>query len=44
MMYIAAFVEIYNWQSRKLVYKTHEIVKVEKYPIPKAKNFLDSDE
>lgn len=40
-MYIGAFIEIYNWRYKRLGYKTHEIVKLEKYPISKAKNFLN---
>ena len=41
MIYIKTFVEIYNWRYRGLVYKTHEIVKLEKYPISKAENPLN---
>ena len=41
MMYTKAFVEIYNWCYRKLVYEIHGIVKFEKYPIPRAKNLLN---
>ena len=40
-MYIRAFVKIYNWQNRKLVHEIHGIVKLEKYPISKAKNSLN---
>ena len=29
-MYTGAFVKIYNWCSRKLVYKTHEMIELEK--------------
>ena len=39
-MYTRAFVEIYNWRYRKLVHKTHRIVKPEKYLILRAKNSL----
>lgn len=35
------FVKIFNWQNRKLVYKTHKIVELEKYQISKAKNPLN---
>ncbi len=41
MMYTGAFVEIYNWRSRGLVYKTHVIVELEKYPISRAENPLN---
>ncbi len=41
MIYTKAFVEIYNWRYRKLVYKTHEIVELEKYLISKAENGLN---
>ncbi len=40
-MYIGAFVEIYNWRSRELVYETHRMVELEKYPISRAKNPLN---
>ena len=40
-MYIKVFVKIYNWQNRRLVYETHGIVKLEKYPISKANNPLN---
>lgn len=35
------FVEIHNWYSRKLVYVTHGIVKLEKYKIFKEENSLN---
>ena len=41
MIYIGTFVEIYNWRSRKLVHKTHEIVEFKKYPILRAENLLN---
>ena len=41
VMYTRAFVEFYNWCSKRLVYKTHEIVELEKNPISKAENFLN---
>ena len=41
MIYIGAFVEIYNWRSRKLVHKTHGIVELEKYPILRAEKPLN---
>lgn len=41
MIYIKIFIKIYNWHFRKLVHKTHEIVKLEKYLISRAKNFLN---
>ena len=41
MIYTGAFVEIYNWQNRELVDETHEIVKLEKYPISRAENPLN---
>ena len=37
-MYTGAFVEIYNWYSRRLVHKTYEIVKLAKYQILKVEN------
>ena len=40
-MYNKAFVEIYNWHYRELVHETHEIVKLEKYPISRAENPLN---
>ena len=40
-MYIKAFIEIYNWCAKGLVYKTHRIVKLEKYLISKVENFLN---
>ncbi len=41
MMYTGAFVEIYNWRSKRLVHKIHGIVELEKYPISRAKNPLN---
>lgn len=41
MIYTKAFVEIYNWQNRKLVYKSYKIVKFKKYLILKIKNSLN---
>ena len=43
MIYTGAFVEIYNWYYRGLVYKTHEMVQLKKYPILKAENPLNLD-
>lgn len=40
-MYIIAFVEMYNWRSKKLVYKIYGLVKFEKYLISKAENSLN---
>lgn len=40
-MYIRAFVKIKNWLNRRLVYKTHGMVKLEKYVISRAKNLLN---
>lgn len=40
-MYIKAFVKIYNWQNKKLIDKTHEIIKFEKYSIFQAEKFLN---
>ena len=40
-MYTEAFVEIYNLRNRKLVHKTHKIVKLEKYLISKVENPLN---
>ena len=41
MMYTGGFVKIYNWRSRELVYKTHQIVELEKYLISKAEKPLN---
>lgn len=41
MIYTKVFVKIYNWLSRKLVHETYEIVKLEKYPVSRAKNSLN---
>lgn len=41
VIYIKAFIKIYNWYNHGLVYKTHEIVELEKYTILRAKNFLN---
>ena len=40
-MYTGAFVEIYNWQNRGLIHETHEMVKLEKYPISRIENPLN---
>ena len=40
-MYTGAFVEIYNCRFRGLVHKTHGMVKLEKYPISRAKKPLN---
>ena len=40
-MYIRAFVEIYNWQNRRLFHEIYGIVKLEKYLILRAKNALN---
>lgn len=42
-MYIEAFIVIYNWQNRELVYKTNGMVKLEKYLISRAEYFLNLD-
>ena len=41
VMCIVAFVKLYNWGCRRLVYETHKIVKLEKYPISRAENSLN---
>lgn len=41
VMHTKKFVKIYNWQSKKLVYKTHIIVEIEKYLILIGKNLLN---
>ena len=41
MLYTNTFVKIYNWRYRKLVHKTHEIIKLEKYQISKIENLLN---
>ena len=41
VMYIGAFVEIYNWRNRRLVHETHGMVEFKKYPISRAKNLLN---
>lgn len=41
-MYIKVFVKIYNWQNNRLIYKTYEMVKFEKYSISKYNNMLSS--
>ena len=41
MLYTGAFVKVYNWRSRKLVYETHEIVKLKKHQISKTENLLN---
>ena len=41
MIYTGVFVEIYNWHSRRLVHKTHGMVKLEKYPISRIRNLLN---
>ena len=40
-MYTRAFVEIYNWRSRKLVHETHKMVEIKKYPISRVENPLN---
>lgn len=40
-MYTKAFIKIYNWRDYGLVYKTHKMVKLEKYPILRVKNSLN---
>ncbi len=42
-MYTGVFIEIHNWRSKELVYKTHGIVELEKYLISKAENPLNLD-
>ena len=41
VIYIEVFIKIYNWHYREQVDKTHEIVKLEKYLILRAKNLLN---
>ena len=41
VMYTGAFVEIYNWRSRELVYETHRMIKLKKYPISRVENPLN---
>lgn len=41
VIYIKKFVKIYNSNNKKLVHKTHEIVKLEKYLILRAKKPLN---
>ncbi len=41
IMYIRAFVKIYNWHYRGQIYETYGMVELEKYPISKAKNPLN---
>ena len=41
VIYTRAFIELYNWCSSELVYETHGIVKLEKYPISRAENSLN---
>lgn len=41
IMYTKVFIKIYNWRPKKLVYKTYDIVKLEKYPILRVENFLN---
>ncbi len=41
MMYTRTFVEIYNWHSKGLVYKTYRMIKLEKYPISRTENLLN---
>lgn len=41
VIYTRAFVEIYNKHNCRLVYKTHGMVELKKYPISKTKNFLN---
>ena len=41
MMYSGAFVKIYNWRFRGLVYETHKIVKLKKYLISRTENLLN---
>ena len=40
-MYTKAFVEIYNWCSKRLVHKIHGMIKLEKYLISRAENPLN---
>lgn len=40
-MYTKAYIEIYNWHYKELVYETHRIVELEKYSILTAINFLN---
>lgn len=44
VIYTETFVEIYNWHSKELVYKTYEIVKLEKYLISRPENSLNLDD
>ncbi len=41
MMSPKAFVEISNWRFRRLVHKTHRMIKLEKYSISRAENPLN---
>ena len=41
VIYTKAFIEIYNWQNRELVYKIHRMVGFEKYSISRAENLLN---
>ena len=41
MIYTGAFVKIYNWQNRRLVHETHEMVEFENYPISRTENCLN---
>ena len=43
VIYTGAFVEIYNWRSKELVHKTHEMFELEKYPISRVENPLNLD-
>lgn len=40
-MYTGKYIKIYNWQKKKQVYKTYEIVKFEKYLILRVENLLN---
>lgn len=43
VMYTGVFVEVYNWRNRRLVYETHGMVELEKYPISRTENSLNLD-
>lgn len=43
MIYIKAFVKIYNCRYKKLVHERYEIVQIEKYPILRVEKLLNLD-
>lgn len=42
-MYTETFIKIYNLKYKKLVDKIHRMIKLEKYSILRAENFLNLD-